>query len=282
MTSTPAVQITNLGKTYILGLMGPRVVAVDAISLSIHSGEIFGLLGPNGSGKSTTLKILLGLLRPSAGTAKIFGKTGDTRGARANIGYLPESPHFYRFLTGRELLEFYGRLSGVPAEHLDKRVKEVLFIVKLEHSANRTLASYSKGMLQRIGLASAIIHDPALIILDEPTAGMDPEGVNDVGDIILELKRRDKTIILCSHALTEVEKLCDRVAIMHRGRILCEGTLDTLLSHGSEVQLHLSALPQSLESAIRDLVGRHGQQIININAWRDTLDQVYLRATKKE
>jgi ABC-2 type transport system ATP-binding protein len=233
-----AIRIEGLVKDYPVGIRGKRVRAVDGLSLEVGANQIYGLLGPNGSGKSTTLKFLLGLLRPSSGSGAIFGMPAGSLAARQVLGYLPESPHFYRYLSGRELLRYYARVSGVDRATRETRVTSVLEEVGLLAAADRRLSTYSKGMLQRVGLAQALVHDPRLLILDEPTAGVDPEGTAAIAAIIRDLKARGKTVLLSSHLLAQMEDLCDHIAIINRGRLLCEGAVkDLLRREGAETYL---------------------------------------------
>ena len=200
------ILIRNLRKTFPLKWRRGSVVAIDHLDLEVRRGEVFGLLGPNGSGKRTTLKVLLGLLRPTEGEVRLFGESVATVACRRRLGYLPESPYFYKFLSGEETLRFFGRICGMGGQELERRVDELIELVGLEHGRYRPLSGYSKGMLQRIGLAQALLHDPELLLLDEPTAGVDPLGSREMKDLILELKRRGKTIVLSSHLLDQVKR----------------------------------------------------------------------------
>lgn len=225
MNGVAAIEARGLTKDFSFGLRGVNIRAVDQLSLRIEVGQIFGLLGPNGSGKSTTIKMALGLLESTQGSCRIFGVPSCEVRARCQVGYLPESPHFHRFLSGRELVAFYGRLCGLRGEELRRRVDEVIAGVGLEAAAGRRVGTYSRGMLQRIGVAQAIVHDPRLVILDEPMAGIDPVGVAEITALIQQLKARGKTIVLVAHELTQVEALCDRIAILDRGRLVVERDL---------------------------------------------------------
>ncbi len=225
-----AISIRKLRKVFHSGtLRQSAVVALEGLDLQVRRGEVFGLLGPNGSGKSTTIKICLDLVRPTAGEVRLFGEPVARPQSRQRIGYVPEAPFFYGYLRGRALVESMGRLSGLAGDDLHDRAERVLAEVGLADAADRSIRTYSKGMLQRLGLAQALVHDPDLIILDEPTAGVDPIGAREITDRIRSLKEEGRTVLLCSHLLSQVESVCDRAAILHRGRKIAEGSLDSLL-----------------------------------------------------
>ena len=211
----PAVAVHGLTKTFSVPLHpGRGIVAVKDLNLRIEPGEVYGLLGPNGSGKSTTLKIILGLVSPTRGRTEIFGRDSRLVESREAVGFLPENPYFYKYLTGEETLRFFGRLCGLRGARLKERIDELLELVGLTKARKRRLGVYSKGMLQRIGLAQALIHDPRLVVLDEPTAGVDPAGSREIRDLILDLKRRGITVLLSSHLLAQAQEICDRVGIL--------------------------------------------------------------------
>jgi len=226
----PAVEITNLTKDYEVGFWRKRKVrALDDLSLSIDEGQIFGFLGANGAGKTTTLKLLMRLIFPTSGAARILGHDiGDVRMHR-RIGYLPENPYFYDYLTARELLEYCAELFGFPAAARRKRAADLLARVNLdERRWDTQLRKFSKGMLQRVGLAQSLVNDPEIVFLDEPMSGLDPVGRREVRDLIASLRDEGKTVFMCSHILSDIEVLCDRVAILKRGRLAQEGYLDEL------------------------------------------------------
>jgi ABC-2 type transport system ATP-binding protein len=225
--TVPAIDLGGLVKDFDVGLRGYRLRAVDHLTLQVAPGQIYGLLGPNGSGKTTTIKLALGLLQPTSGSCRIFGAPSGSLEARREIGYLPESPYFYRHLTGLELVRFYGRMCGLDGARLRSRASEVIALVGLEAAADRRVGTYSKGMLQRVGLAQALVHEPRLIILDEPTAGIDPEGASEIASLVRRLKHEGRTVLITSHLLVQMEELCDRVAILNRGRLVFEDALDT-------------------------------------------------------
>lgn len=226
-----AIVVDRLTKTY--KPMWPwlkETTVLSDVSLSVEQGEIFGFLGHNGAGKTTTMKILLGLLRPTRGRIELLGAPADNVAVHARIGYLPEAPYFYDYLTAEEFLRFYGRLAGLPRETVQQRVPQLLERVGLTEARYRQLRKFSKGMLQRIGLAQALIHDPELIILDEPMSGLDPIGRKEVRDLILSLRDQGKTVFFSTHIVSDVEMICDRVGILAKGRMLTSGRIEDLVS----------------------------------------------------
>lgn len=277
-----AIRIEQWVKDFPLGLQGKQVRALDGLSLEVGANQIYGLLGPNGSGKSTTIKLLLGLLRPSSGTGYIFGMQAGSLEARRALGYLPEVPHFYHFLTGLELLRYYARVSEVPRDVREERIACVLEQVGMASAAGRRLRTYSKGMLQRIGLAQALIHDPKLLILDEPTAGVDPQGTAVIGSIIYDLKAQGKTILLSSHLMEQMEGLCDRIAILNRGRLLCEGSVeDLLLAEGADSFL-AEGLDDSGRAAVAAAIKASGGHFCGVEPARRGLESLFAQAIKEE
>jgi ABC-2 type transport system ATP-binding protein len=236
-TQAPVVQTYNLAKTYRTGFwLNQTVTPLKGVELTVQTGETFGLLGPNGAGKTTLLKILLGILRPSQGRATLLGRPVGDRAVKHRIGYLPENPYFYDSLTGWEFLQYTAGLFGIPQRVQRQRIPALLEQVQLPEAAARKkqLRKYSKGMLQRIGLAQALINDPDVVFLDEPMSGLDPTGRRMVRDVILTLKDQGKTIFFNSHVLSDVEAICDRVAILHQGQMICSGSLDDLLGHSQQ------------------------------------------------
>ncbi len=271
------ISIKGLTKRYPLHWRRGRVLALSGLDLEVRRGEVFGLLGPNGSGKSTTLKLVLGLAQPTSGEALLFGEPPRSVEARRRLGFLPENPYFYKFLTGSETLRFFGRLCGVPAKRLEARIDELLALVGLEHGRHRPLGAYSKGMLQRIGLAQALVHDPELLLLDEPTAGVDPQGARDIKDLVLRLKALGKTVVLSSHLLEQVEEVCDRVAILHLGRKIVEGRLDDLLAMEGLTTITVSGWTPSAEEGSRRALEGAGLRVESVRTPRLTLEQLFLR-----
>ncbi len=228
-----AIVIEGLTKTFWSGWPGrPSVTVLDGLTLSIEQGQIYGFLGPNGSGKTTTLKILLGLMHATTGRVEVLGKPAGNVMVRKRIGFLPESPYFYDYLTAEEFLTFYGHLAGLDRVELNKRVTHLLEIVGLVDARTRQLRKFSKGMLQRIGLAQALIHDPELVILDEPMSGLDPVGRKQVRDLILGLRDQGKTVFFSTHIIPDVEMICDRVGVLAKGKLLATGRVEELVTRG--------------------------------------------------
>ncbi len=279
--STAAVAISRLTKHYPLPWRRRRVVAVDDLSLEIPEGEVYGLLGPNGSGKSTTLKVLLGLASPTRGTTTIFGADSRDYRSHRSVGFLPENPYFYKFLTAEETLRFYGKICALPGRLLDQRIGELLALVGLEEARHRRVGNYSKGMLQRIGLAQALIQDPRLVVLDEPTAGVDPAGSYQIRDLILELKKRGKTVLLTSHLLEQAQEVCDRVGIMSRGSMVCEGKLADLVTIENQTEYVIQDAPSELTEKIATLASASGGKLLVARKARLTLERVFLDATRQ-
>src|SRR5580700_8876237 len=227
----PAIEILGLEKTYSVGFWRKRPRrALSPLHLTVEDGEIFGFLGPNGAGKTTTLKMLMGLVFPTSGTARILGRDWTDPSVKAQIGFLPEQPYFYDYLTAHELLEYYGQLSGVPAKHRKQRVEQVLDQVGLRDVKGVQLRKFSKGMLQRVGIGQAILHDPKLVFFDEPMSGLDPMGRREVRDLMEQLKHEGKTVFFSTHILSDAEALCDRVAVIHKGELRGVGAVEDLTS----------------------------------------------------
>ncbi len=243
MTDEKAIEIRGLEKTYLDFWHRPTVHALRGLDLSVARGEIFGLLGPNGSGKSTAIKLLLGLIAPTAGSVAIFGRPPSDIAVRNRIGYLPEVTNLHRFLTPAETLRYYAGLFGLDRETTRRRTEELLAMVGLEKAANREIGQFSKGMARRVGIAQALVNNPALIVLDEPTSGLDPQATRQVKDLMLSLARSGTTILTTSHLLADVQDTCSRVAILHRGHLLAEGPLDTLLQRPAETTLTFPTPP---------------------------------------
>ena len=275
--STSAICIQNLTKDFAVGMRGKKLRAVDDLCLEVGDNEIFGLLGPNGSGKSTTIKIILGLLEASKGTCEIYARPSKLVDARRSVGFLPEAPYFYRYLTGRELVRYYARICMVSRVKIDSAVDSVIKLVGMTEAADRRVGTYSKGMLQRIGLAQSLVHDPQLVILDEPTAGVDPIGSAAIAEIVRELKRRGKTVLLSSHLLAQIEGLCDRVAILHRGKLVREGRIDDLVEEKDAESLVVQGLSAEGRAVVEAEIKAQGGRLARVEKPRLSLDAYFLK-----
>ncbi len=275
------VQTINLTKIYRRAFQ-PPVMALDGLSLEIKPGEIFGILGPNGSGKTTLLKLLLGLIFPTRGQAFLFGCPARNERNRQRLGYLPEQPYFYEYLTPVEILDFYGRIFGLEPKVRKERIGELLDLVGLSQVRFTPLRTFSKGMLQRAGLASSLINDPELLLLDEPTLGLDPVGAREMKDLFARLKERGKTIILSSHLLADVERVCDRVGILYQGKLIDLGALDELLSVQDETRIIASRLSEEAKRKIERAIAEDRAQLIAIDHPRESLEEYFVRAVKEK
>jgi len=307
--TSPVVEIRELCKTYRL-MLGNEIHALKNLTLSINKGETFAIVGPNGSGKTTTMKILLNLLFPTSGEVLLFGLPPGDVEAQARIGYLPEAPYFYEYLDGRELLEYYGKLCGISSDVLKPRIDDLLKMVDLyDRGADIPIRVYSRGMRQRIGIAQAMINDPELLILDEPTNGLDPLGTVQTRQFILDQKKQGRTILLCSHLLSEVERVADRVAILHRGNLLAVGPVDELVPESHMWQLVATELSRDAVNALKTagftpdvhgdvvticvenldeiyrglgIVRDNGGQLVEITRPQSTLEGQFLKAVGEE
>ena len=302
----PAIEILGLEKTYSVGFWRKRPkLALRPLHLSVEVGEIFGFLGPNGAGKTTTLKMLMGLVYPTAGSARILGMDVNDARVKAQIGFLPEQPYFYDYLTAHELLKYYGQLSGVASQELPSRIDAVLQRVGLRDTSGVQLRKFSKGMLQRVGIAQAILHDPKVVFLDEPMSGLDPMGRREVRDLIEQLKKEGKTVFFSTHILSDAEALCDRVAIIHLGELRSVGVVADLTSsmHGRvEVVWQGTSIPAAIramgtqchvttdtaraivveekQDAAIDALRREGLRLISVNPVRATLEDYFMQKLK--
>jgi len=304
-----AIETNNLTHDFLTGFWRKRPVrALDDLSLSVASGEVFGLLGPNGAGKTTTFKILMGLIRPTGGTARILDTPVQDVTMRRRIGYLPEQPYFYDYLTAREFLLYCGSLCDLPKATASQRTDELLHQVGLQDSADKQLRKFSKGMLQRAGLAQALIHDPEVLFLDEPMSGLDPLGRREVRDLIVALRNQGKTIFFSSHILTDVEAMCDRVAILNKGRLVESGKLsDILKTRDNELEIVVSGVNEPALAEVRSfaasvsatpdiarvrlnsdrylerllaLTRQSGGRIVSVNPVRESLEDLFVREVK--
>jgi ABC-2 type transport system ATP-binding protein len=302
------VRAENLVKDFRVGFGIRKRRVLSDVSFAAHEGEIFGFVGPNGAGKTTTLKVLMGLVRPTSGRASILGRDVTESEFRDQIGFLPENPYFYPFLTAREILDFYARLSGVESRGRAARVDELLALVHLEGAADARLKTYSKGMLQRVGVAQALIHDPKVVFLDEPMSGLDPIGRREVREVILALRAAGKTVFMNTHILSDVELICDRVAIIVKGAIRREGPIGELIGscahdtqivatclpaeaaselesrhaaklrgHGDRIEIQLSE--KCVESALATVLAS-GARVLSVSSLRPALEDVFMDAVR--
>lgn len=302
----PAIEILGLEKVYSVGFWRKRLKrALHPLNLAIEDGEIFGFLGPNGAGKTTTLKMLMGLVFPSGGSARILGLPLDDPRMKAQIGFLPEQPYFYDYLTASELLRYYGQLSGVASDQLARRVDLVLEQVGLNDAKKVQLRKFSKGMLQRAGIAQAILHDPKVIFLDEPMSGLDPMGRREVRDLIEQLKENGKTVFFSTHILSDAEALCDHVAVIHQGQlravgavaelttgvqgkveIVWQGTTIPATMKSLNVESHVAGdtvravLPQENQDAALDILRRERLRLISVTPVRASLEDYFMAQLK--
>ena len=297
-----AIEILGLEKTYRVGFWRKRPkCALRPLNLTVEEGEIFGFLGPNGAGKTTTLKLLMGLIFPTAGSARILGREWTDPEIKAQIGFLPEQPYFYDYLTAHELLEYYGQLSGVPTRDRKRRAEEVLAQVGLRDVHGVQLRKFSKGMLQRVGIGQAILHDPKLVFFDEPMSGLDPMGRREVRDLMEQLKHAGKTVFFSTHILSDAEALCDRVAIIHRGELRGVGAVEELTSgvqgrveiiwQSTQIPASIKALgadchvtgdtvraviPENRQDAAIDVLRREHLRLIAVTPVRRSLEEYFV------
>jgi ABC-2 type transport system ATP-binding protein len=274
------IETRNLTKVYRDFWGRQKVRALKALDLEVRRGEIFGLLGPNGSGKTTTMKLLLGLLFPTSGQALMFGKESTDVSKNERIGYLPEESYLYRFLNAEETLDFYGRLFDMPADVRRQRIDELIDMVDLGWARRRQLKEFSKGMARRIGLAQALINDPELVMLDEPTTGLDPIGTRDMKDLILRLRDEGKTILMCSHLLADVQDVCDRIAILYQGELKELGRVDRLLTVQDVTQIHAKGLSREAEDEIRSVIAKHRGTLVSMSNPTSTLEELFLNIVR--
>ncbi len=296
-------------KYYTVGL-GQTSLGLEGLNLEVEEGQIFGLVGPNGSGKTTTLKLLLGLIFPTRGTGEVLGLPLGSAEYKARVGYLPEGPYFYEHLNAPELLKMYGSLFGLGGKILENRIRELLELVDMWDRRNYRVVNYSRGMRQRVGVAQALINEPDLLFFDEPTAGLDPIGAKDIREVILKLRERGKTVFLCSHLLKEMEPLCDNIAILDRGQLITQGSVDEMLApKGGRYRLEATGVNEELEQKLASraaetvrlddtfralfsdqqtafdaakVVTDNGAQLINVGPDRRTLEEVFIEAVGKE
>ena len=257
-----------------------KVRALNALDLEIRRGEIFGLLGPNGSGKSTTIKLVLGLLFPTAGKALVFGNDATEVTKNERIGYLPEESYLYKFLNAEETLDFYGRLFNMPADVRKQRIEELINMVGLNWARRRQLREYSKGMTRRIGLAQALINDPELLLLDEPTSGLDPIGTREMKDLILKLRDQGKTIVMSSHLLPDVQDVCDRIGILHQGELKELGRVSELLTVQDVTQVRARNVSDECEAELKAVLARYNAELLAVERPTKSLEELFLEIVR--
>ena len=275
------IETRNLTKVYRDFWGRPKVLALKALDLQVVRGEIFGLLGPNGSGKTTTIKLLLGLLFPTEGEALVFNRAATDVVKNERIGYLPEESYLYKFLNAEETLHFYGRLFKISATERTKRVDRLIDMVGLNAAKHRQLREYSKGMQRRIGLAQALINDPELILLDEPTSGLDPIGTAEIKELIRDLRAQGKTIVLSGHLLADMQDICDRIAILHRGELKELGKVTDLLTVQDVTQIKTRDLSEAALQEVREVIARHGAELVAVDHPTTTLEELFLRIVRE-
>ncbi len=321
MSTETVIEIRGVAKRFTLvelerllelkpGQVVRRIEAVKDVSLTVEPGTVYGFLGPNGAGKTTTIKMCVDLIRPSAGTIKLWGLEPSDPDVKRRIGYMPEHPYFYDYLKPQEILDYFGRLFGLDGAERKKRIDRLIERVGLDHARNRSLRKFSKGMLQRLGVAQALINDPKLIVFDEPLSGLDPQGRKEIRDIIIEEREKGATIFFSSHILSDIEHLCDRVAIINQGVVVREGLLSELLVSGQrKTELVLRHVNETLAGALGDAVGagtdlgaetkkiivdadqvstiialvlEHGGLVDRVAPHRDSLEELFLRTTVEQ
>jgi ABC-2 type transport system ATP-binding protein len=281
MPSEVIVETRSLTKVYRDFWGREKVRALKALDLEVRRGEIFGLLGPNGSGKTTTIKLILGLLFPTGGQALVFGRDATEVTKNERIGYLPEESYLYRFLNAEETLDFYGRLFNIPRAVRRQRVADLIEMVGLDWAKRRQLKEYSKGMTRRIGLAQALINDPELIVLDEPTTGLDPIGTREMKDLIIKLREEGKTVLMCSHLLADVQDVCDRIAILYQGELKEMGRVDSLLKVRDVTEIRAAGLSAMAQEEIRQVIERNNGHVLNMGNPTTTLEELFLHIIRE-
>jgi ABC-2 type transport system ATP-binding protein len=281
MSHEVIIETRNLTKVYHDFWGRPKVQALKALDLQVHRGEIFGLLGPNGSGKTTTIKLLLGLVFATEGEALIFNEPTTNVAKNERIGYLPEESYLYKFLNAEETLHFYGRLFKMSSAERKKRVGRLIDMVGLTGAKHRQLREYSKGMQRRIGLAQALINNPELILLDEPTSGLDPIGTSEIKQLIRELREQGKTVVLSGHLLADMQDICDRIAILHRGELKEIGRVSDLLTVQDVTQIKVRNLSPEAIDELRDVIHRHRGEDLTIDHPTTTLEELFLRIVQE-
>ncbi len=278
--SDKVIETSKLTKIYRDFWGRPRLKALDALSIDVYRGEIFAIIGPNGSGKTTTMKLLLGLLFPSEGTAHVLGNPPTDVATKARIGFLPEESYLYRFLNADETLDFYGRLFNIDRATRQKRIDELIARFGMQKARKRQVREYSKGMVRRISFCQALINDPEVVFLDEPTSGLDPISQREIKDLILELKAKGKTVFLSSHLLADVQEVCDRIAIVHNGQLKEYGAVKDILVRRDHVTMTFRNLSDDAKKKLEEVAVQHGAAIVDSRATVETLEDVFMRIVK--
>ncbi|MBI2191359.1 MAG: ABC transporter ATP-binding protein [Planctomycetes bacterium] len=281
MAEDAAVETKGLSKTYVDFLGKREVKALRDLNLTVGRGEIFGLLGPNGSGKTTTMKLLLGLIFPTRGEARVLGRPAHDVQVKHRIGFLPEESYLYRFLNAEETLDFYGQLFDIPRKERRRRTDDLIQRLGLESARRRPVKEYSKGMARRIGFAQALINNPEVLFLDEPTSGLDPIGSREMKDLILALRKEGKTILLSSHLLADVEDVCDRIAILHLGSLRKSGEVRDLLHLKEILQIRVRGLPDAAREKIARIIAEHSGELLGFDHPSETLENLFLKTIRE-
>lgn len=281
MSKEVAIETINLAKTYVDFFGRREVKAVKNLSLTVNKGEICGLLGPNGSGKTTTMKLLLGLIFPSSGEARVLGRPAHDVKVKHRIGFLPEESYLYRFLNAEETLDFYGQLFSISGKERRERTDNLIRRVGLDYARKRQVQEYSKGMARRIGFAQALINDPDVLFLDEPTSGLDPIGSREMKDLILSLKEEGKTILLTSHLLSDVQDVCDRIAILHLGSLRQMGEVKDLLRLKDILEIRVRGLEDEGRERVAQLIAENSAELLSMDNPSETLETLFLKTIQE-
>ena len=281
MSKEVAIETINLAKTYVDFFGRREVKAVKNLSLTVNKGEICGLLGPNGSGKTTTMKLLLGLIFPSSGEARVLGRPAHDVKVKHRIGFLPEESYLYRFLNAEETLDFYGQLFSISGKERRERTDNLIKRVGLDYARKRQVQEYSKGMARRIGFAQALINDPDVLLLDEPTSGLDPIGSREMKDLILSLKEEGKTILLTSHLLSDVQDVCDRIAILHLGSLRQMGEVKDLLRLKDILEIRVRGLEDEGRERVAQVIAENSAELLSMDNPSETLETLFLKTIQE-
>ena len=278
---TAVIETRALSKIYKDFWGRPRHKGLDGLSIAIEPGEVFGLIGPNGSGKTTTFKLLLGLIFPTSGEAKLLGKPPTDVEVKSRLGFLPEESYLYRWLNADETLDFFGRIFNLDRPTRKKRADELIERFGLAHARKRQIREYSKGMTRRVGFAQCLINDPEVVIMDEPTSGLDPISSRQIKDLILDLKKRGKTVLLSSHLLADVQDVCDRICILHQGQTKIQGRVKDILVQRDSLTMTFKGLSEDAKRRIEDLARKEGATLVRSENTLETLEDVFIRTVQE-